>query len=102
LNVGQADESARQASLLAEAAAWFERVKQFRETEMATLVRQGPSVTDLRFHRAYLTQITAQGESLAIRVMLHGLPANNSGITPGAIEAALEALALTVHNGTAA
>jgi hypothetical protein len=95
LERGQAEEAARQVSLLAETSAWFERVRQFREAEMQLMVLQDPTASDMRFHRAYLVQITAQGESLAIRAMLHGLPTNHSGISLGAIEAALESLSLT-------
>jgi hypothetical protein len=87
-----ADESSRQASLLAETSAWFERVRQFRETEMEIMVLRDPDPTEKRFHRAYLTQIIAQGESLVVRSMLHGLPPNEHGITVPSIEAELDGL----------
>jgi hypothetical protein len=92
---GHADEVARQASLLAETSTWFERVRQFRETEAEMMVLQAPAASALRLHRAYLSQLIAQGESLVIRVRLHGLPPNHSGISLGAVEAELESLSLT-------
>jgi hypothetical protein len=92
---GHADDVARQVSLLAETSAWFERVRQFRETEAEMLVLQTPAAPELRLHRAYLSQLIAQGESLAIRARLHGLPPNNSGISLDAVEAELESLSLT-------
>ena len=92
---GHADEENRQASLLAEASAWFERVRQFRDAELELMVLREPSTPDQRFHRAYLTQVLAQGESLAIRVRLHGMPHNAAGLSLGAIEAELASLALT-------
>jgi hypothetical protein len=45
LERGQADESARQVTLLAEASAWFERVRQFRETEMGLMILQNPTTS---------------------------------------------------------
>ena len=102
---GHADEASRQASLLAEGAGWFERVKQFRETEMEMMVLEEPGAAEMRLHRAYLVQILAQGESLAIRVRLHGLPQNQAGITAEAIDAELVGLGLTQaqwHSGMTA
>ena len=86
------DESSRQASLLAETSTWFERVRQFRETEMELMVLQDPTPTERRFHRAHLAQIIAQGESLVVRSMLHGLPHNEHGIGLHSIEAELDNL----------
>ncbi len=59
------------------------------------MVLRTPAVADVRLHRAYLSQLTAQGESLAIRVRMHGLPPNNSGMSLGAVEAELESSSLT-------
>ena len=91
---GWADESSRQASLLAEASTWFERVRQFRETEMEVMVLRDADPTEKRFHRAYLAQMIAQGESLVVRSMLHGLPQNEHGITIRSLEAELHSLEL--------
>lgn len=89
-----AEESSRQASLLAEASAWFERIRQFREIETELLVLRDPSPTEQRLHRACLAQLVAQGESLAVRSMLHGLPENSRGIKMDTIDAELHSLLL--------
>jgi hypothetical protein len=91
---GWAEELSRQASLLAEASAWFERVSQFRETEMELMVLRDAARTEKRFHRAYLAQMIAQGESLVVRSMLHGLPQNDRGITMDSIDAEVTSLLL--------
>lgn len=91
---GWADESTRQASLLAESSTWFERVKQFRETEMEIMILRNAAPTEKRFHRAHLAQVIAQGESLVVRAMLHGLPKNEQGITLDSMEAELHSLLL--------
>jgi hypothetical protein len=86
------DESSRQASLLAEASTWFERTRQFRETEMEVMVLRDPEATEKRLHRACLAQMIAQGESLVVRTMLHGLPQNKHGITLHSLQAELDSL----------
>jgi len=91
----RADESSRQASLLGETLSWFERVRQFREQELDTMILRDSAPTERRLHRAFLAQIIAQGESLAVRSLLRGLPPNDKGITKDAIEAELESLLLT-------
>src|SRR5438046_2334750 len=92
LERGWAEESCRQASLLAEASTWFERVRQFREEEMEIMILRDADATEKRFHRAYLAQMIAQGESLIIRSMLHGLPQNDRGVATDSIDAELKSL----------
>lgn len=61
---------------------------------MEVLILRDLAPTDRRFHRACLAQVIAQGESLVVRSMLHGLPGNNLGITIDAVEAELHSLLL--------
>lgn len=92
----------RNQALLAETTAWFSSVRQFREAECAELVLREPGPRDLRFHRAYLAQVIAAGEQLAILSELNGLPENPEGITLDAIEAELASLYHTLagwHGG---
>lgn len=60
------------------------------------MVLQAPTEADRRFHRAYLTQIIADGEELAILARLQELTPNLQGITLEAIEAELELLHATL------
>jgi hypothetical protein len=85
-------QSNRNQALLAEAASWFKAVRQFREAELSEVVLREPGPRDLRFHRAYLAQVIAAGEQLAVLADLNGLPANRDGISLEAIEAELESL----------
>jgi hypothetical protein len=98
-------QTVRNEALVAEAKAWFRSVRKFRETEMSEIVLREPSPRDLRFHRAYLAQVIAAGEQLAILADVNGLPQNPEGITLEAIEAELEALYHTqvgYHGGMSA
>ena len=82
----------RRQALVAEASAWFNTVRQFRQAELSEIVLREPGPRDLRFHRAYLAQVIAAGEQLAILGDLTGLPENSEGITLESIEAELESL----------
>ncbi len=82
----------RAQALVEEAALWFKAVRQFRDAELSELILRKPSPRDLRFHRAYLVQVIAAGEQLALLADLNGLPENPSGISLAAIEAELESL----------
>ena len=61
---------------------------------MELLILREPAPTEKRFHQACLAQVVAQGESLVVRSMLHGLPQNDRGITIDAIEAEIHSLLL--------
>lgn len=85
-------QSNRNQALVAEASSWFKAVRQFREAELSEMVLREPGPRDLRFHRAYLVQVIAAGEQLAILADLNGLRENPEGITLESIEAELESL----------
>lgn len=85
-------QSARNRALFAEASAWFNAVRKFREAERSEIILRDPSPRDLRFHRAYLAQVIAAGEQVAVLADLNGIAENPEGITLEAIEAELESL----------
>ena len=92
VEAGWQSQSNRHQALVAEADSWFKAVRQFRQAELSELVLREPGPRDLRFHRAYLAQVIAAGEQLAILSDLNGLPENPAGITLESIEAELESL----------
>jgi len=98
-------QSNRSQAVLAEALFWFKAVRQFREAELSEIILREPGPRDLRFHRAYLAQIIAAGEQVAMLGDLNGLPENPEGITLEAIQAELESLYHTqvgYHGGMSA
>jgi hypothetical protein len=86
------EQAERGHNLAAEAARWFDRVKEFRSAADELMVLQTPTATDRRLHRAYLSQIIAAGEELAILARLQDIAINPQGITIEVIEAELELL----------
>ncbi|MBI4660022.1 MAG: hypothetical protein HY735_14370 [Verrucomicrobia bacterium] len=86
------DQIERGKTLATQATRWFDRVKEFRSAADQFMVLQTPSETDRRLHRAYLAQIIAAGEELAILCRVQDLAPNSPGITLEAIEAELELL----------
>ncbi|MBM3837709.1 MAG: hypothetical protein FJ398_07050 [Verrucomicrobia bacterium] len=77
-------------------ARWFERVEEFRAASDEIMVLQTPTEADRRFHRAYLTQIIADGEELSILARLQDVPPTPQGINLEAVEAELELLHATL------
>ena len=59
---------------------------------MELMILRDPDPTERRFHRAHLAQMLAQGESLVVRAMLHGLPPNERGLSLPSLEAELHSL----------
>ena len=90
------EEGERGQHLADQASRWFQRVKEFREAADEFMVLQTPTEADRRFHRAYLSQIIAEGEELAIFCRLQDLTPNPQRITFEAIEAELELLHATL------
>jgi len=89
-------ESEREQNLADQASLWFKRIKEFRANADQVMVLQTPTDADRRFHRAYLAQVIAAGEELAILARLQEIAPNKEGITMEAVEAELELLYATL------
>ncbi|MBM3832917.1 MAG: hypothetical protein FJ403_06530 [Verrucomicrobia bacterium] len=86
------DQTERSENLVQESIRWFDRVKEFRAAADESMVLQTPSDEDRRIHRAYLVQVIATGEELAMLARVQEIGPNTQGITIEAIEAELELL----------
>ncbi len=83
----------RSQSLAAQAARWFDRVKEFRAATDEFMVLQTPTAADRGFHRAYLVQVIASGEDLFLLAQMQNIGSSSAESVPlEAIEAELELL----------
>ena len=83
-------------SLNSEIASWFKSLKLFREAETERLILREPTTNDLRWHKALLAALLADGERLLLEWNATDAQAENPDrIRPTDLQAAVEGLYAT-------
>jgi hypothetical protein len=96
LDQNNRDVTEKRYGLVSEVVSWFKVLDLFRQIENERMIEQEPTTDDLKYHKARLAMLIAEGERLGAVIREVGLRSENSNsIKLADLEAAIEELRIT-------